>query len=635
MTKKKKCSAFLAAAVIALPLVAISQDRNEILGMNAGAGITTGDDNVMIGYDAGRTTDLGSRSVFIGSQAGIGSLDTSGGQYLDSGATLIQGFGESNAIVIGYRAGWQSFGAADSIFIGYRSGEVTTGDENTYIGHETGLVATTSFDLVLIGDESGKGMTTGYENTFIENLSGRDSLDGFKNVAVGYVAGLIMGDNGGFLNAGAGHYALRDTGTGWKNTGFGGYAGEDIGLGFLNTMVGANNGNATEWSDYNTFVGAYAGNENNRGTAQNLGSNNTAVGAMALAGHRQGNNNVFVGAFADSSDIQFSSIYSPFNLSDFMNSGTLDYAGGTLGSNRDPIVDRVTAIGAFTYAIGDDSVSIGYEGTATGLRSINIGSGSTSTHDDALAIGFGAQTHGNGIFVIGNATTSTIDPGVDGMTTLGSPAYRYSSIVSENFPAIADATEPAFIEFRADAGNQVDDEWRIVTADSGALSIQTRASGLFTDVMKIENNGEVTITGEMSTNSDVRLKRDIAELNNGKKLVASLTPKTYKWKAHLERGCELHYGLLANEVESGIPAIVSTGEDEIQSVNYQELIPVLIATLRELQKENAEQKETLERLREEAKVEFNVEQELAELKAIAANQSRMLTGIETRAARLK
>ncbi len=628
MTKLKSTLLILPSLLVFSATVE-AQVRNETLGVNAGLGITTGHDNVMIGYDAGRTIDTEYENTIIGSQAAIGLLDTSGGDLLDSGATLLSGFGQSRAVIIGHRAGWQSYNAFESTFIGYRSGEVATGSENTFIGSESARSVTTAYDLVIIGEDSGTNLTTGYENTFIGKRAGRDSTTGFKNVGVGRAAGLFMGETGGYLNTGVGMAALYDCTAGWKNTSFGGFAAEDIGTGFLNTMVGSNCGNATENTSYNTFVGGYSGNANNRVFSDGLGYHNTAVGALALASNRNGSNNVFIGAFADSSNLQNTNLYDALLLSDMRQSWYFDYGGSNNGSNDDLIVDRITAIGAFNFAVGDDSVSVGYKGTATGQRSVNIGTESRSTHNDAAAIGFGTQTHGDNIYVIGNATTTAIDPGNDGVTTLGSSSYRYSSIVSENFLAIADATEPAFIEFQADTGSQFDDHWRIEAADSGALTIQSRASGLYSNVMTIQNNGQVTIPGEMSSNSDVRLKKDIVDLTDGNALLENLQPKSYKWKEHLERGENRHYGLLAHEVEPNIPDVVNTGEDDVQSVNYQELIPVLVATLKQLQEENEQQKVILAQLREEAKAELDVQREYAELKAMIDEHSALLNRLET------
>ncbi len=619
------------AALLMIPVSLYAQDRNTTQGTNAGAGITSGDDNTMVGYDAGRTVDVDSQNVIIGSQAAIGSLDTTVSDYLDSGAVLLNDFGESQAVVIGYRAAWQSVDSFDSVYIGYYAGSEATGDENTYVGNEAGRYTTTGDDNVFIGDEAGRNNTTGYESIYIGDDSGEFADTGFRNVGVGNEAIHSGAADGGFLNTAVGNEAGWRLNDGWKNTLLGGFAGEDIIDGFLNTMIGANAGNHSQYPDYNTFVGAYSGNENGRTNDRNNANNNTYVGALSMPTNREGQNNVVVGAFSDSSNFQNEDLYHPDFIDALDGISAVDSGAGSLGVGGDTAVDRSTLLGSFIWGSGNDTVAVGYGGTANGHRSINIGATSVSTHNDAIVIGYGAASHGNNIAVIGNATTASIDPGADGVTALGSPAYRYSSAASENYVAIGDATSPAYVEFRADAGTQSDDEWRIEAADSGDLTIETRASGIYTPVMTISNNGNVVITGEMSVNSDARLKTEIKDIDNGLQLITQLNPKTYRWKPYLERGTGLHYGLLAHEVEEVIPDLVSADEDGIKSVNYQELIPLLIGAVQRMTQENAVQQGKIDKLQSEAKIKRETISDIAELKLLVAeNKERIgrLDGID-------
>jgi hypothetical protein len=125
------------------------------------------------------------------------------------------------------------------------------------------------------------------------------------------------------------------------------------------------------------------------------------------------------------------------------------------------------------------------------------------------AIGYQAASHGANIAVIGNGTTASIDPGADGVTTLGSASFRYSEANAKSFNALADAAAAAEVEFVADAGADNEDSWRVQAADSGALTISSFATGSYAEIVSAENTGTVTIAGDLVSNSDLRLKENV------------------------------------------------------------------------------------------------------------------------------
>jgi hypothetical protein len=113
--------------------------------------------------------------------------------------------------------------------------------------------------------------------------------------------------------------------------------------------------------------------------------------------------------------------------------------------------------------------------------------------------------------------------------------------------------------------------------------------------IQLDVQGSVNITGELTTASDARLKENIAELSGSLDKLARLQPVSYTFKGdvfpdlHLPRGERI--GLLAQQVEQHFPHLVTEGamveqdmEDDfaIKSVNYQELVPLLIDAVQEL-----------------------------------------------------
>jgi hypothetical protein len=96
--------------------------------------------------------------------------------------------------------------------------------------------------------------------------------------------------------------------------------------------------------------------------------------------------------------------------------------------------------------------------------------------------------------------------------------------------------------------------------------------------------------------SDARYKENVHSLPYGLDEVNALRPVLYSWAG---QGKKLHYGLIAQEVREVLPEVVSEskGEDHTLSLNYSELVPVLVKAVQEQQsqiKDQAEQIAALE-----------------------------------------
>lgn len=131
-------------------------------------------------------------------------------------------------------------------------------------------------------------------------------------------------------------------------------------------------------------------------------------------------------------------------------------------------------------------------------------------------------------------------------------------------------------------------------------------------------NGDLNYSGSLNNTSDRNLKENIQPLQNGIETIMKLNPTTYYFRGDgeykglaLSRG--LHYGLIAQEVEEVLPSLVKdnthtyletaegTGPNnpdektevkvmEYKTMNYTELIPVLIKAVQEQQKQIEELK---------------------------------------------
>jgi|GEM_PF-5678751 len=108
---------------------------------------------------------------------------------------------------------------------------------------------------------------------------------------------------------------------------------------------------------------------------------------------------------------------------------------------------------------------------------------------------------------------------------------------------------------------------------------------------------DVYITGAVNSSSDLRLKQEIEDLSYGLKEVQKLRPVQYTWKANPDQA---DLGLIAQEVEKVIPHVVKAPEteDEYYSINYPELVPVLIKAIQEQQAEIDELRRELVKLKQ-------------------------------------
>ena len=110
--------------------------------------------------------------------------------------------------------------------------------------------------------------------------------------------------------------------------------------------------------------------------------------------------------------------------------------------------------------------------------------------------------------------------------------------------------------------------------------------GTATPSNKLTVNGAVQSISNLFI-SDIIYKEKINPIANALELVNKLDGKTYNWKVNdfpdLNFDNTLQYGLIAQEVETVIPAIVHTDNLGRKSVNYVAIIPVLVEAIKQQQ----------------------------------------------------
>ena len=117
-----------------------------------------------------------------------------------------------------------------------------------------------------------------------------------------------------------------------------------------------------------------------------------------------------------------------------------------------------------------------------------------------------------------------------------------------------------------------------------AFVIGNGTSGNLSDAFKVMFNGDVTVSnnltvvGEVEVQSDERLKSNIVSLGSTLSKLILIDGKSYV------KDGKQRIGVLAQEIQKVFPELVTVDGNEMLSVNYQGLVPVLINALKEQDK---------------------------------------------------
>ena len=138
---------------------------------------------------------------------------------------------------------------------------------------------------------------------------------------------------------------------------------------------------------------------------------------------------------------------------------------------------------------------------------------------------------------------------------------------------------------------------RVGTAQTRTFVAGIVNAGVSGATVQVDANGQLGIVP-----SSARYKEDIVPMGNRSERMLDLRPVTFAYKD--DARAVTHYGLIAEEVATVYPDLVTrTASGEVQTVKYQELIPML---LNELQRQRQEFQQALQ----------SQQRELAELRAL-------------------
>ena len=274
------------------------------------------------------------------------------------------------------------------------------------------------------------------------------------------------------------------------------------------------------------------------------------------------------------------------------------------------------AMGNFNYATGDSSVAIGKESYAQGASTIAIGFKAHAAGGGSVALGQENVSWGTTNFTVGyqniagdvtaavgsggsavamgkynmatadasmalNRATKATNQGATSMG-LGTTANNLGmlAIGVNNDASIGDPNQQYYYTDGAVNGLPIGVAFVI---GNGDINTQTNTAGANpSNAFVVKYDGSATLAGDLTLNSDARLKSNIESLGSTLAKLMQIDGKSYTMKSNEK---ENKIGLLAQEILEVFPELVKAGEDknETLSVNYQGLIPVLINAIKEQQ----------------------------------------------------
>jgi Chaperone of endosialidase len=226
-----------------------------------------------------------------------------------------------------------------------------------------------------------------------------------------------------------------------------------------------------------------------------------------------------------------------------------------------------------------------------------------------------------GLERVGNDPTNQVS--TESLGT-GTDAYRTRSRISFGDFGNSGSGEYAFLgEARMNVtGSGNDDSDALHIHGSTGIYFSTTSSGAYVG-MKLDATGNLsvrgTLTQNVSTFSDIRLKKNILKIDSSLSILSKLNGIKYdftpassldpKLRADLDKlkptdekekkavedskkcidkataTVKGQYGLSAQEVQKVLPTIVTTSDDGYLAVNYTALIPILIEAVKSQQKQ--------------------------------------------------
>ena len=359
-----------------------------------------------------------------------------------------------------------------------------------------------------------------------------------------------------------------------SNTYYGLNAGDNLDVdgsgddAYNNAFFGENAGRSTTTGDSNAFVGIDAGDANT------TGGNNTFIGTKAGESNETGHHNTFLGYNTGANNVGADS-----NTFLGMNAGYHNISGeenlfiGRAAGFTTETSSQNTFVGYFSgydNTSGNENTFVGFragENNNTGYKNTFVGYNSGRSNTSGYFNSFLGQRAGDAN-ITGNSNTF-----IGFNAGYSSAAGNNNTFIGRSAGYNASGSGNVFVGYYAGYNESGSNKLYI--------DVSNTATPLFygefdSNIVKIHGQLQMLSSG---TTSDIRLKRDIAPLASSLYMVLALQGVSYHWRTEDYPGWGFkdtrQTGLVAQDVESVVPELVSTDTKGYKAVKYDKLTSVL------------------------------------------------------------
>ena len=333
-------------------------------------------------------------------------------------------------------------------------------------------------------------------------------------------------------------------------------------------------------------------------TTEALGIDGGNVGQVSFGwGSRALGNISFVSGFRNSALGSYTVALGNYNYATGDSSISIGKENWAEGASTIAIGEKAHAAGGGSVAMGKESIAWGTTNFTAGYQTVAGDINATQgTAGSATAIGHGTFAQGRSSFAANKYTTANNQASTSlGVGTI-SDNFGMLAVGVNNAAGIGDATvDPNDYGgyYYADGSYTGSTPGVAFVVGNGDIDSGTGGAGSNPSNAFIVNyDGSATLSGDLTVNSDLRLKANVTSL--GKTLSRLLLIDGKKYTLKTDESVE-KIGLLAQDIQKIFPELVNeSGDDQgILSINYQGLVPILINAIKEQQKELKELKEKI------------------------------------------
>jgi hypothetical protein len=106
---------------------------------------------------------------------------------------------------------------------------------------------------------------------------------------------------------------------------------------------------------------------------------------------------------------------------------------------------------------------------------------------------------------------------------------------------------------------------------------------------------DLLVLGSINNPSDINLKNNIEQITTDANILKNLNPVSFTFKDDDQN--KKHFGFIAQELEILYPELVNDNEGGFKTVNYIEMIPILLSQMKNMQREIDKLKDEIKKIK--------------------------------------